>query len=131
MSVSLPLGVWCLNSPDTVIPAAVLTNPAVDGVTVNQSWAALAPTFSSSPDYTWTYLDTECGRVASAGKGLSIRLGTGHGGVTLPLHGGSNNNGDCPDWMITEVLGAGATLFKSLDNNGNEVSIPTFWDTVF
>jgi hypothetical protein len=92
---------------------AVLSNPNVDGVSVRQDWADLEP---SEGNFDFSFLDSEVGRVATAGKKILLRINTQNGK---------------PSWVTDAVNDAGGVFFTFIDDDGVQNTIPVYWDPTF
>ena len=117
--MSVPRGVFCLLPSGRAGNSTVFDNPDVDGISIRQSWEQMNPADGS---YDWTYLDGQIDRATTAGKMISLRIGTGSGGAT-------DSGGSVPDWVMALVT----TTFQFIDTNSGGIirTIPTFWDTAF
>ena len=65
VSGAVPKGVFSLSAAGNPCRESILANPNVDGISIRQDWKELEPTEGI---YDWTFLDSEVGRVAAAGK---------------------------------------------------------------
>jgi len=112
VSGAVPKGVFSLSGAGSACRESILANPNVDGVSIRQDWKDLEPTEGT---YDWTFLDSEVGRIAAAGKQVLLRI---------------NTQAAKPNWVTTAVSQAGG-LFFTFDDAGVETSIPVFWDRTF
>ncbi len=108
----IPHGVFCLLPAGRACPASALNNSDVMGLGIRQTWADLEPT---EGHYDWTFLDTEVGRAAAAGKVVLLRILTQIGK---------------PAWVTTAVTDAGGSFFH-FEKEGVPTTIPVFWDPTF
>ena len=108
----IPRGVFCLLPAGGRAGDNVLNNPDVMGLGIRQTWADLEPT---EGHYDWTFLDSEVGRAAGAGKVVLLRILTQVGK---------------PAWVTTAVTNAGGSFFH-FDKDGVATTIPVFWDPTF
>jgi hypothetical protein len=108
----IPQGVFSLSAAGSPCNSSVLTNLAVDGVSIRQDWKDLEP---SDGIFDFSFLDSEVVRVAAAGKRILLRI---------------NTQASKPAWVTTAVTQAGGT-FYSWDDNGVPTTIPVFWDPTF
>src|SRR5262245_444509 len=117
--MSVPRGVFCLLPSGRAGNSTVFNNPDVDGISIRQSWEQMNP---ADGIYDWTYLDSQIGRATTAGKMISLRIGTGSGGAT-------DSGGSVPDWVMALVT----KTFQFIDTNSGGITrtIPAFWDTAF
>jgi len=116
----LPRGVFSLtpgggNQP---IDAAALSNPDVDGISIENKWYLLEP---SEGVYDWSTIDGFMAQVAPTGKKILIRVAT--------MGGRSSVGGNTPDWVMNAVGSNTITYFDTGD--ARNVTIPLFWDTTF
>ena len=117
--MSVPRGVFCLLASGKAGNSTVFNNPDVDGISVRQSWEQMNP---AEGTYDWTYLDSQIDRATTAGKMISLRIGTGSGGAT-------DSEGSVPDWVMALVT----KTFQFIDTNSGGITrtIPAFWDAAF
>lgn len=88
------------------------SNPNVDGIAIRQTWGDLEPT---EGHYDWSYLDSEVGRAAAAGKQVLLRVLTQTGR---------------PPWVTAAIAAAGGQFF-TFEVEGMTATIPVFWDPTF
>lgn len=94
-----------IGTPDRQpIDAALLADPNVDGIGLNDHWFNLE---TAENTYDFTYLDGQIRRAAAAGKKVTIRVSSMAGSASL--------GGNTPDWLFT-VIGATAA--------GNPSAVP-------
>ena len=108
----VPQGVFSITVGGKAPQEEVLANSNVDGVTIRYDWASLEPTEGI---FDFSYLDTTVASVAQAGKKVLLRISTQTGK---------------PKWVTTAVKNAGGLFFR-LVSDGENVSIPVFWDPTF
>lgn len=108
----IPKGVFTLSGADKAAQQTALDNPNIVGVSIRAGWAGIEP---SEGVYDWSYLDSEIGRAAAAGKVVMLRISTQSGK---------------PQWVTNAVAAAGG-LFFHYDNNGETGSFPVYWDPTF
>jgi hypothetical protein len=104
--------VFSLSGAGNACRESILANPNVDGISIRQDWKDLEP---AEGTYDWTFLDSEVGRIAAAGKQVILRI---------------NTQAAKPDWVTTAVSQAGG-LFFTFDDAGVQATIPVFWDPTF
>jgi hypothetical protein len=107
-----PRGLYSVSSIGKKTQQPVLDNPSVDGISIRQNWADLE---KREGVFDFTFLDTEIGRAATAGKPVLLRI---------------YSMGGRPTWVDGAVRRAGGKFFKWV-NNGVNTSIPLFWDPTF
>ena len=105
-------GVFSLSPSGNIAREPVLANPNVDGISIRQEWKDLEPAEGA---YDWTFLDSEVGRVAAAGKQVLLRI---------------NTQANKPAWVTSAVTDAGG-LFVTFESDGIQTTIPVFWDPTF
>ncbi len=103
-------GVYAVGPMGAPIPQAVLSDPNVDGIALRATWDQIE---TADGVYDWTYLDTQIGAAANAGK--KVALGIAAGTAT-------------PAWVYAE----GASPFQYIDDTSPQTqTIPVPWDPVF
>jgi hypothetical protein len=110
-------GLYALGSQTVTpeVPAAVESNPYVDGIALRFEWSVLEP---AEGQFAWTALDSEIQSAASHGKKVSLSVVAGYG---------------TPDWVYT----AGAKPFSYIwtkpwgPPSCTVTNIPIPWDKVF
>ena len=105
-------GVFSLAPSGNIAREPVLANPNVDGISIRQDWKDLEPAEGA---YDWTFLDSEVGRAAAAGKQVLLRI---------------NTQANKPAWVTSAVTDAGGT-FVTFESDGIQTTIPVFWDPTF
>jgi hypothetical protein len=108
-------GVFSLSGSSLPVPAAVLTNPNVDGVALRQSWSDIE---TSDGHYDWSFLDSQVPAIVAAGKSVSISIMVGEGTPPWVFAAGARS-------FSTIVLNPGATDFCQTI----QIAVP--WDPVF
>jgi hypothetical protein len=107
----LPTGVFSATPGGEPVPAEILSNPLVSGVSLRWRWQVVE---SAEGVYNWSYFDREIKRVADAGKKVLLRI----------VSGGKNT----PQW----VFNAGVQTFSFVDPLTNQtVTAPVWWDPIF
>ncbi len=107
-------GIYALGDGTKPIPAAILRNPDVVGVSLRAGWEQVEP---AENQYRWVF-DKEIARARAAGKKVMLRISAGT---------------QTPQW----VYAAGAEAFHFQDQNpfradqGKREQIPVPWDPVF
>jgi len=86
----------------------VFDNRDVDGISIRQSWEQMNPADGS---YDWTFLDSQIDPATTAGKMISLRIGTGSGGATA-------SGGNVPDWVMALVT----QTFQFIDTNSGGIA---------
>lgn len=115
-SPTVPRGVFNLVKAGGSINVNTLNNPAVDGISLRQSWSVVNP---SDGVFNWSYLDNQVYTAAASGKKILIRICDG--GINIP----------------TWVTSGAATTFTYFDTNpyhtsyNTYVTIPVFWDAYY
>lgn len=112
-ALEVPAGVHALTAARHPIPAEVLVHGAVSTVVVRGDWSDFEP---EEGRYDWRYLDEQFGRIARAGKSISLVVTTGGRQV--------------PGWLKPK-LGAPFEFIDQVRYHasfGQTVSIPVFWD---
>jgi Beta-galactosidase len=113
---TVPHGVFNLVKAGGKINVNTLNNPAVDGISLRQSWSAVNP---ADGVFDWSYLDNQVYIAAASGKSILIRI----------CDGGDN----IPTW----VTSGATTTFSYLDTNryhstyNTYLTIPVFWDAFY
>ena len=112
----MPGGVFSLSTPEQAVPADVLSNPFVAGISIRQRWSSYE---KREGVYDRAFLDQEIGRVVAAGKVAFVRVVSGGNSI--------------PDWVVR----ASGQLFHFTDKNGyhdtygEQIVIPVPWDFGF
>jgi len=108
-------GVYALQQPGQLMPAAVLTDPDVDGVALRYRWDSLEP---GEGRFDWSALDTDVSQAQAHGKKVSM--------IILP-------GVATPNW----VYAVGAAKFPvcgatgRMAGNGGNVGTPVPWDPTY
>lgn len=110
----IPRGVFSLGKGNHPADAGVLSNSAVDGISVRQSWSLL----ERSPGvYDWVFLDSEIARANKAGKMVLLRI--------------LSEGPSVPRW----VYGQGVQTFDYEDQNQyhrqKEGQFAVYWDRTY
>jgi Beta-galactosidase len=106
-----PTGVYSLTPGGASVPAAILTNPAVAGVSLRGQWQNVE---AVEGVYNWSYFDREIKRVAASGKKVQLRI----------VSGGKNT----PQW----VFDTGVQTFSFVNSQTNTtITAPVWWDPIF
>ena len=109
----VPYGVFSIANNSKQPQNAVLADPDVDGITLRQAWSEIEPT---EGNFDFSYLDTAVANCASHGKPVLLRIGT---------------QKSKPEWVTQAVANSGGSFFTFTDTDGEQVTIPVFWDPVF
>lgn len=124
---ALPRGVFSLLTDRARAASGVLANSNVDGISIRFHWNVIAPTATNGvPDYDWSNLDAAIANARSAGKQVTLTIGTGGGG---PQTSGAPD-GALPAWLVAKIKNAGGQFFSFIDK-GYVRTIPVFWDATF
>jgi PKD repeat protein len=103
-------GVYSLGNLGQTIPSAVLTDASVTGVALRAAWNAIE---TGDGVYDWSYLDSQVGAAASAGKRVSISVLPG-------IY--------APAWLYAD----GAQSFGFVDTTSPSTqTIPIPWDPIY
>jgi PKD repeat protein len=103
-------GVYSLGNLGQTIPGAVLTDVSIAGVALRVTWNAIEP---GDGAYDWSYLDSQIGAAASAGKHVSISVLPG-------IY--------APAWLYAD----GARSFHFVDSTSPSTqTIPIPWDAIY
>ena len=108
-SPTVPRGVFNLLKAGGSINVNTLNNPAVDGISIRQSWSLVN---SADGVFDWSYFDQQVHNAGASGKKILIRISDG----------GTN----IPSWVTK-----GAATTFSYSDGGSTVTIPVFWDPFY
>src|SRR5262249_44422266 len=109
-----PIGVYSLGQTNVAASANVLSNTEVDGISIRVGWDNLE---IADGIYDWSFLDSEIGRAAAAGKKAIVRVSDG----------GTN----MPSWVMTGVITTYTFQTSNPWQPAATFRIPVFWDAYY
>jgi hypothetical protein len=110
----IPRGVFSLEKAGDPADPAVLSNVAVDGISIRQKWQELE---KSKGIYEWTFLDSEIARAAKANKVVLVRI----------LSEGPST----PGWVFDEGVQTFTYEDKNPYHTQKEGKFAIFWDKTY